>query len=113
MDDIIEEINDLKGPMEKMMEMLQALSNREEPHMHIVIFKVTCISFEPQHPPRVKTSWPEFGLPPNYSQPFAEALGVGTSTQHVVQLQAVPEMIIITLTTMMVPIMMIRRKKES
>lgn len=41
MDDMREEINEIKGSMEKVMEMLQALIAREEPHMHTVIFEIS------------------------------------------------------------------------
>lgn len=87
-----EEINDLKGSMEKMIEMLQALTTKKEPLMHIVMSEVACISFEPSRPPKFNTTWPEFSLPPNYSPPLNEASVIGLSTQHVVQLPAVPEM---------------------
>lgn len=60
--------------------------------MHILIFEITGPSSEPHILPRIKTTWPEFGLPPNYSSPFTDASGVGSSTQHVVQLPIIPEM---------------------
>lgn len=66
--------------MDKMMEMLQALASREEPLMRMVIYEITSPSFELQHLPRIKMTWPNFGLPLNYLQPFAEPLGVGPST---------------------------------
>lgn len=77
--------------MDKMMEMLQALASREEPPTRTVIYEITSPSFKLQHLPRIKTTWPNFGLLPNNLSPFAEPLGVGPSTQQVVQLPAVPE----------------------
>lgn len=86
------DLNELKGEMEKMMEMLQKLDTKENPHMCTMISKITGPSFELQHPPRLNTKWLEFGFLPNYSPSFADALVVGRSTQHMVQLPAILEM---------------------
>lgn len=92
MEKIRGDIDELKGEMEKMMEMLHALDTKENPHMRTMISEITGPSFELQHPPRINTTRPEFGFPPNYSPPFVDASVVGLSNQHVVQLPAIPEM---------------------
>ncbi|KAI5412656.1 hypothetical protein KIW84_057342 [Lathyrus oleraceus] len=80
MEEMKEDIDGLKGEMENMMETMHALTNREDPPQRTVISKTTGPSLEPQPPPRVNTTWPEFGLPPHYSPSFADSFEVGLST---------------------------------
>lgn len=82
-------IDELKGAINKMMEILQALTTKEDPPQCTVIFKITGLLTEPQRPLKLNTTWPKFGLPPNHSLPFFDASRVGPSTQHVVQLPVI------------------------
>lgn len=70
------DVDELKGVMEKMMEMLHTLATKKDAPQSTMISKITGPSFEPQHPLRVNTMWLEFGLTPNYTTPFIDALGV-------------------------------------
>lgn len=44
------DIYELKGVMEKMMEMMQALATKEDPHQRTMISKIIGPSYEPRCP---------------------------------------------------------------
>ena len=85
------DIDELRGSMAKIMEMLQALTTKEDQPQCIVISEIYGLSVELQPTQRLSVSWPEFGLPPNYSPPFMNTTGVRPPTQQVVQILVVTE----------------------
>lgn len=74
------DIEELWGSMAKIMEMLQALTSKEDQPHRIVISQINGFTAEPQLVPRVNAIWLEFGLPPNYSTSYENALGIASST---------------------------------
>src|SRR3954463_3957296 len=79
------EIEDLKSGMPKLTEMLQVLIARGEPPQRTVIQEAADDVEDPIPIQRPATTWPEFGLPPNYSPPHATAAMVGQSSRPIFQ----------------------------
>lgn len=82
-------IDELKGSMTKIMEMLQEMAAKENQPQRTMISQISGFILEPQTLQRVDTLWPEYGLPPKYSSPYENILGLGPSTQHVVQMYVI------------------------
>ena len=61
------EIDDLKYGMTKLTEMMQVIMARTDPPQRTVISEVDTAMVEPPQIQNVATTWPEFGLPHNYS----------------------------------------------
>ncbi|XP_058755176.1 uncharacterized protein LOC131628351 [Vicia villosa] len=97
------EIEDLKGSITQLTEMLQVLIARGAEPQRTVIGEVTEAIEDPIPVQRPPSSWPEFGLPHNYSLPYEKALEAGPSTQEDVQIPVITEQPPIIHTTVQPP----------
>jgi hypothetical protein len=64
-----QEIDQLNGKLDRMMETLQGIANREQNPQPPVVENTTP---EPQPTPAAVVVWPPFGLPPGYTPPQLE-----------------------------------------
>src|SRR4051812_33892552 len=79
------EIEDLKSGMTKLTEMIQVLIARGEPPQRTVIQEVADDVEDPIPIQRPATTWPESGLPPDYSPPHATAAMLGQTSRPMFQ----------------------------
>ena len=77
------EIYELKSGMAKLTEMMQVLISRGEPPQRTVISEIPTAAVDTQPIQRTSTTWPEFGLPQNYSPPVVITSMVGQSSQTI------------------------------
>ena len=85
------EIDDLKSRMTKFTEMMQVIMARTDPLQRTVISEVGTTIVEPPQTQNVATTWPEFGLPRNYSPQYEINHEVGQFAQQTVQMPVVTE----------------------
>lgn len=85
------EIDDLRGNICKIMDMLQVLTAKIDPPRLMVILEISGASFDPQPSRIVPSTRPPFGFPPNYSPPHEETSDIVQTTQHVVPLPLITE----------------------
>ena len=77
------EIDDLKSSMTKLTEMLQVLIARGEPPQRTVIQEVVSAAVDPQPAQMPPSTWPEFGLPHNFSPPHVTTSMIGQASKPV------------------------------
>ena len=77
------EIDELKSGMAKLTEMMQVLISRGEPPQRTVISEIPTTVVDTQPIQHTSTTWPEFGLPQNYSPPVAITSMIGQSSRPV------------------------------
>ncbi|XP_058740205.1 uncharacterized protein LOC131612429 [Vicia villosa] len=77
------EIEDLKSSMTKLTEMLQVLIARGEPPQKTVIVEVPSADVDPQPTQQPPSTWPEFGLPPDFTPPYEKTPGIGQLSRPV------------------------------
>ena len=77
------EIDELKSGMAKLTEMMQVLISRGEPPQRTVISEIPTAVVDTQPIQHTSTTWPEFGLPQNYSPSVAITSMVGQSSRPV------------------------------
>lgn len=67
----------------------------------IMIFEVTRVVIDPQTSQRPATTWPVFGLPPNYSPPYDNMPRLGQPIHIVFQVPVVaePQLVMHTVAT--------------
>ena len=75
------EIDDLKSSMTNLAEMLQVLIARGEPPQRTVIQEVASAAVDPQHVQMPPSTWPEFGLPHNFSPPHITTSLIGQTSR--------------------------------
>lgn len=86
--------SDIKGLQEalaKITEMLQVLTTNQNRAQEALVSQSGGIPMQPQHTQNLNTSWPEFGLPPNFSPSFMNEIGIGTSNQQSLKIPMVNE----------------------
>ncbi|XP_058784564.1 uncharacterized protein LOC131659375 [Vicia villosa] len=93
------EIDELKGSITKLTEMMQVLIARDAEPQRTVVAEVSEAVEDPIPVQRPPSTWPEFGLPPGYTPPFANTLGVGLSAQQIAPIPVVAEQSPIVHTT--------------
>ncbi|XP_058766813.1 uncharacterized protein LOC131640437 [Vicia villosa] len=79
------EIDELKSSMVKLTEMMQVLMARTDPPQRIVISEVSTVVVDPLQVQKPPSTWPEFGLPENFSPTYVNAPMVGQTSRQVFQ----------------------------
>lgn len=65
------------------------MTTKDDQPQRTMVSKIIGLFIEPQCTQRMDVLWAEFGLPPNYSPPFADSSRVRPSTYYVVQLPVI------------------------
>ncbi|XP_058761261.1 uncharacterized protein LOC131634621 [Vicia villosa] len=79
------EIDELKSSMIKLTEMMQVLMARTDPPQRTVISEVATAVVDPSLAQKPPSTWPEFGLPENFSPTYVNASMVGQTSRQVFQ----------------------------
>ncbi|XP_058767291.1 uncharacterized protein LOC131640956 [Vicia villosa] len=79
------EIDELKSGMIKLTEMMQVLMARTDPPQRTVISEVSTAVVDPLQVQKPPSTWPEFGLPENFSPTYVNASMVGQTSRQVFQ----------------------------
>lgn len=85
------DIESLQGALAKITEMLQVLTTNQNRSQEALVSQGGGIPMQPQHTQNLNTSWPEFGLPHNFSPAFMNEMGIGPSNQQSFQILMVTE----------------------
>lgn len=80
------ELDDLRGNMGQIMDMLQVIKVKLYIPIVTIISEISGPTFELQPARNVPSTWPPFGLPPSYMPLFQETPGIMLSTQHAIPL---------------------------
>ncbi|XP_050899859.1 uncharacterized protein LOC127106598 [Lathyrus oleraceus] len=84
------ELEDLRGNMGQVMEILQVIREKLDTQTTIVS-EIAGPSIEPQPARTVPTTWPAYGLPPGFTSPVEGAPGFAQSTQQMAPLPTINE----------------------
>ncbi|XP_058729685.1 uncharacterized protein LOC131601811 [Vicia villosa] len=79
------EIDELKSGMIKLTEMMQVLMARTDPPQRTVISEVSTAVVDPLQVQKPPSTWPEFGLPENFSPTYVNASMVGQTSRQIFQ----------------------------
>ena len=79
------EIDELKSGVTKLTEMMQVLMARTDPPQRTVISEISSAIVEPHPISMPATTWPEFGIPLNYSPPVVTTSMVGQTSRTAFQ----------------------------
>ncbi|XP_050875374.1 uncharacterized protein LOC127079000 [Lathyrus oleraceus] len=84
------ELEDLRGNMGQVMEILQVIRAKLDTQT-TVVSEIVGPTIEPQPARTVPTTWPAYGLPPSFTPPVEGAPGFAQSTQQTAPLPTINE----------------------
>ena len=79
------ELEDLRGNMGQVMKILQVIKAKLDTQT-TVVSEITGPTIEPQPTRTMPTTWPVFGLPPDFKPSFEGTPGIVQSTQQTIHL---------------------------